>query len=65
MLICPKCGKKISGADKIKVKGVWRHHHTSIKKLVRDHVKLEGIVKSENLSDDQLIRRAVESGQIK
>jgi len=69
MSICLKCGKKIRGGDKIKVKGVWMHHHTSIRKPVKAHVKMKSgrtnwlslSIKNKNLSDEQLISRMVES----
>ena len=77
MSICPECGKKISGSNKIKIKGVLRHHHTSRKKKrvkvteyglkFKDHPGVQRAWGSnpEGYNDDQLIRRAVESGQIK
>jgi hypothetical protein len=72
MSVCPECGKKIKGADKIKVKGVWRHHHNSVKKLnvkQTEHglkfkkpgnVQRSWGVNPEHYSDDQLLKRAVE-----
>ena len=72
MSICPKCGKKIRGADKIKVKGVWRHHHTSRKKKEvkqtehglkfkpHPNVQRSWGANPDGYNDEQLLRRAVE-----
>jgi len=72
MSICPDCGKKIRGADKIKKNGVWKHHHTSRKKkqvkVTEQGLKFKrqpGVTRSwgvnpEGYNDDELLRRAVE-----
>lgn len=72
MSICPDCGKKIRGADKIKVNGIWMHHHTSRKnphvKITEHGLKFKkhpNVTRAwgsnpEHYNDDQLLRRAVE-----
>jgi hypothetical protein len=63
-MVC-KCGKKIRGADKIKIKGVWLHkHHTSIKKPAK--IKSRNLeMENSKLSDDQLIKRLAEGVKLK
>lgn len=62
MSICPQCSKKIRGADKIKVKGVWRHHHTSRKKkeVKITEYGLKFKKHPNGYTDEQLLKRAVE-----
>jgi uncharacterized protein (DUF1786 family) len=59
MSICPECGKKVRGADKVRIKGIWRHHHTSIKKP--EKIKTEQMkMKNKNLTDEQMIKGMVD-----
>jgi hypothetical protein len=60
MSICPECGKKISGANKIKIKGVWRHQHSSVRKPAK--IKRRNLeLGNSHLTEEQLIKRMVES----
>jgi len=72
MSICPTCGKRVKGADKVKKKGVWRHHHSSRKKVEvkqteyglkfkkHPNVPRSWGVNPDRYTDDQLLKRAVE-----
>jgi hypothetical protein len=60
MSICPECGKKIRGANKIKIRGVWRHHHSSVRKPAK--IKTRNLeLENTHLTEEQLIKRLVES----
>jgi hypothetical protein len=68
MSICPVCKKRVRGADKVKVKGVWQHHHSPVKKKVKIVLKprslgMSTMVKTlyeKSLTDEQLLRKALE-----
>ncbi len=52
MPICPVCKKMVRRSDRVKTNGVWRHHHSSIKKKIHIFV-----IYKEHQTDEQLIRR--------
>jgi hypothetical protein len=43
MPVCPVCKKRIRGQNRTKVKGVWMHKHTSIKKPHEPPVRPEPV----------------------
>lgn len=52
---CPRCKESVKGADKIKIEGVWYHHHSPVKKKHKNFLNCSVL----NVTAEQLLFKAL------